>query len=158
VTTAAFAQPSGLDTDGTTLFIADSETSSIRAVALADSPTVETLCGGGQLFEFGDRDGRGTEAKLQHCLGVAYHQGHLWIADTYNHNLKQFNRTTGECTTPWREQQAGQWAEPSGLCATSSHLYVADTGHHRVCRVELSSGIMTPVPIALVCTPDAPCP
>ena len=40
------------------------------------------------LFEFGDIDGRGAEVRLQHCLGVAYGDGKLYIADTYNNKIK----------------------------------------------------------------------
>jgi DNA-binding beta-propeller fold protein YncE len=42
-----FAQPSGLTTDGKTLYVADSETSSIRAVPLTGKGNVSTLVGTG---------------------------------------------------------------------------------------------------------------
>src|SRR5205814_7864715 len=48
-----FAQPSGLATDGKTLWVADSETSSVRALPLSGQGQVKTLVGKG-LFEFGD--------------------------------------------------------------------------------------------------------
>ena len=56
---AAFAQPSGLTTNGRELYIADSEVSSIRAVGLVDNLPVRTVCGSGALFGFGDVDGEG---------------------------------------------------------------------------------------------------
>jgi sugar lactone lactonase YvrE len=84
---AGFAQPSGLATDGETLYVADSESNIIRAVGLKEGGAVRTLAGG-DLFEFGDRDGRGDDARLQHPLGVTFHAGLLYIADTYNHKIK----------------------------------------------------------------------
>ncbi len=33
-------------------------------------------------------DGRGATVRLQHCLGLAYAGGHLYIADTYNNKVK----------------------------------------------------------------------
>src|SRR5262249_58587027 len=42
---ASFAQPSGLATDGTNLFVADSETSSIRTLPLAGKGEVTSLVG-----------------------------------------------------------------------------------------------------------------
>ncbi|MGH9962305.1 MAG: thioredoxin-like domain-containing protein, partial [Pyrinomonadaceae bacterium] len=54
---AGFAQPSGLATDGQSLFVADSESNIIRAIDLI-SGQVKTVVGG-DLFEFGDVDGRG---------------------------------------------------------------------------------------------------
>ena len=50
-------------------------------------PAVRTIVGQG-LFEFGDKDGRGATVRLQHCLGLAYAGGHLYIADTYNNKIK----------------------------------------------------------------------
>ncbi|HHP7243900.1 MAG TPA: thioredoxin-like domain-containing protein, partial [Elainellaceae cyanobacterium] len=70
--TAAFAQPSGTTTDGNDLFVVDSETSSVRRIRRGESPTADTVCGSGQLFEFGDRDGIGSNVRLQHCLGLTY--------------------------------------------------------------------------------------
>src|SRR5262249_54106035 len=56
---ANFAQPSGLATSGTSLYVADSETSSIRSVSLAGGGQVRTLVGSG-LFVWGDQDGTGA--------------------------------------------------------------------------------------------------
>ena len=60
---ASFAQPSGLASDGTWLYVADSEGSSIRAVPLDMPGEVRTLVGTAKLpvarlFTFGDVDGR----------------------------------------------------------------------------------------------------
>ena len=41
------------------------------------------------LFDFGDVDGGGTEARLQHPLGIAYaDDGFLYVADTNNHSVR----------------------------------------------------------------------
>ena len=41
------------------------------------------------LFKFGDRDGSGSEALLQHPLAVAaLADGRVLLADSYNHKLK----------------------------------------------------------------------
>lgn len=41
------------------------------------------------LFAFGDVDGKGVDAKLQHPLGVAWAPGQslLYVADSYNHKV-----------------------------------------------------------------------
>ncbi len=57
---AAFAQPSGLALDGGTLYVADAESNTIRAVALPPVNDVTTLAGG-DLFDFGDADGVGDD-------------------------------------------------------------------------------------------------
>ncbi len=63
---ASFAQPSGLATDGTTLYVADSEISAIRAVPFGGKGQVKTIVGEG-LFEFGDVEGVGGKVRLQHA-------------------------------------------------------------------------------------------
>ena len=68
-------------------------------MGLADSPDrVRTLVGEG-LFAFGDVDGRSPQARLQHALGIAYHQGTLYVADTYNHKIKRVYPASGEIAT-----------------------------------------------------------
>ena len=59
----------------------------MRAVPLDGKGEVKTIVGEG-LFEFGDVDGVGDEVRLQHALGVAYHDGKLYVADTYNSKIK----------------------------------------------------------------------
>ncbi len=62
-----FAQPSGITSDGE-LYVADSETSTIRSVGLGESARVRTICGSGDLYGFGDKDGIGEDVRLQHCF------------------------------------------------------------------------------------------
>jgi thiol-disulfide isomerase/thioredoxin len=59
---SSFAQPSGLTTDGKSLFVADAETSSIRAVSLT-TRDVHTLVGQ-DLFVFGDVDGPAPAVRM----------------------------------------------------------------------------------------------
>lgn len=93
---SSFAQPSGLASDGEWLYVADSEGSSIRAVPFDATKDVKTIVGTshlefGRLFEFGHRDGQGEDVLMQHCLGVAYHDGKLYVADTYNDAIKEID-------------------------------------------------------------------
>ncbi|MEM8805870.1 MAG: thioredoxin-like domain-containing protein [Cyanobacteria bacterium P01_G01_bin.38] len=129
-TVAAFAQPSSLATDGQHLYVADSETSCIRQVHLGKHPTVETLCGSGALFDFGDRDGIGDAVRLQHPLGLTLGTAnHLWITDTYNHKLKRLDLVTRNCQTV---STSDQLSEPTDLSCNGELLFITDTNHHRV--------------------------
>jgi thiol-disulfide isomerase/thioredoxin len=159
---AAFAQPSGITGNDRELFVADSESSSIRAIALKPSPTARTVCGSGQLFEFGDRDGVGLDVRLQHCLGIVSAQKYLWVADTYNHKIKQVHPPTGECRTVCGSGSAGlqdgiginAWfAEPSGISATDRYLFVADTNNHAIRRISLPSLEVTTLQFPALCSP-----
>ncbi|HYV34524.1 MAG TPA: thioredoxin-like domain-containing protein, partial [Gemmataceae bacterium] len=130
-----FAQPSGLATDGKTLWVADSETSAIRAMPLAGEGDVTTVVGAG-LFEFGDVEGEGGKVRLQHALGVAYKDGKLYVADTYNSKIKIIDPATKTCKTFAGERggwlSASTFSEPGGLSFAGNKLYVADTNGHRI--------------------------
>ena len=145
---ASFAQPSGLATDGKTLWVADSETSSIRAIPLAGMGRVRTLVGSG-LFVFGDRDGVGTQVRLQHPLGVLYHDRKLYVADTYNAKIKVLDPKTGACNTLVGGNVAGEplFDEPGGLSYANGKLYVADTNAHRIRVVDLRTRDVSTLPL-----------
>jgi YVTN family beta-propeller protein len=140
---AEFAQPSGLATDGTTLYVADSEVSAVRAVPLDGKGSVKSLVGEG-LFEFGDVDGIGDKVRLQHALGVAAADGKLYVADTYNSKIKVLDPKTRECKTFLGGEPIGWLAtrpfnEPAGISYAAGKLYLADTNAHRIRVVDLKT-------------------
>lgn len=135
----ALAQTSGLSFVDGNLYFADSETSSIRVARIAED-RVETIVGEG-LFDFGDIDGRGSEVRLQHCLGVAYHDGMLYAADSYNNKIKLIDPRVRSSQTFLGTGEAGlqdgpgmqaRFWEPGGLWASDGRLYVADTNNHAI--------------------------
>jgi DNA-binding beta-propeller fold protein YncE len=144
---AAFAQPSGLALMDGSLYVADSEISSVRAIDdLRAFPKVRTVCGSGELFGFGDRDGVADEVLLQHPLGIAAGAGVLWVADSFNHKVKRVDPWTGECVTAFGGLEQlpvtsgpGFW-EPEGLAYQDGKLYVADTNNHRIVELDVASG------------------
>ncbi len=144
--TAAFAQPSGLATDGQRLFVADSEISSIRMVTLGIAGETTTLAGSGGLFEFGDRDGAGWEARFQHPLGVALAGDTLLVADTFNDRVRRIDLASKRVSTWFGKRSVSIAApdgralyEPGGLSVADGRVYVADTNHHRVVVVDLET-------------------
>jgi thiol-disulfide isomerase/thioredoxin len=170
--TAALAQPSGLTTDGKSLFFADSESSSVRAVDLPGNGTrVRTLAGGdpnsGDLFTFGDKDGDSQSTLLQHPLGVAFHNGKVFVADTYNHKIKVIDLQSGRTST-WvgggrgdKDGAQAQFYEPGGLSIAGGKLFVADTNNHKIKVVDLATKSTSTlqlkgVPAALAAEPERP--
>jgi thiol-disulfide isomerase/thioredoxin len=137
---ACFAQPSGLATDGKNLYVADSEASAIRAIALEGEPRVRTMVGKG-LFEFGDTDGQGDQVRLQHPLGVAYWAGQLFVADTYNNKIKKLDPSNGACKTFAGVENGKQVLnEPGGLCVAGNRIVIADTNASRVVSIDSQTG------------------
>ncbi len=171
---SSFAQPSGLTSDGEWLYVADSEGSSIRAVPFDPKREVRTIVGtsklpGGRLFAFGDVDGEQALAtyaldedgsvrrdltgypiiqgvRLQHALGVTYHDGKLYVADTYNNKVKVVDAKTGATKTlagtgePGLSDAPAQFDEPAGITYAKGTLYIADTNNHQIRTINLATG------------------
>jgi hypothetical protein len=178
---SSFAQPSGLTSDGTWLYVADSEGSSIRAVPFDPRGKVKTIVGtAGQhqarLFTFGDIDGRGDRVRLQHPLGVAWYGDKLYVADTYNSRVKELdvNETTSTAIAGKREtghQDAADglqatFDEPAGISVAAGKLYLADTNNHLIRSIEIAAphavrtieipGLTAPKPVETEATPPPP--
>ncbi|XP_059517462.1 NHL repeat-containing protein 2 isoform X3 [Myotis daubentonii] len=164
---AGFAQPSGLslasEDPWSCLFVADSESSTVRTVSLKDG-AVKHLVGGERdpmnLFAFGDVDGVGISAKLQHPLGVTWDKKRnlLYVADSYNHKIKVVDPKTKQCTTLAGTGDASNvsssftestFNEPGGLCIGENGelLYVADTNNHQIKVMDLETKTISVLPV-----------
>lgn len=157
---ASFAQPSGLTycPKLDEVFIADSESSSVRSLSLKTG-RVSAVVGGSKtpddLFSFGDIDGNGFNVKLQHPLGVAWHDKSesLFVADSYNHKIKIVNTTVKSCIAYIGTGKPGklisglksQLNEPGGLCVGTDQnkLYIADTNNHSVKVLDFRTAMIT---------------
>jgi thiol-disulfide isomerase/thioredoxin len=151
---ANFAQPSGLTTDGKYLYVADSEVSGVRRVPMKGRGEVRTLVGEG-LFEFGDVThsparslalgfGERYTYRLQHALGVAYADGKVYVADTYNSKVKVLDPVTRRIDTLIGGEPEGWLStpvlqEPGGISYAGGKLYLADTNAHRIRVVDLKT-------------------
>ena len=151
---SAFAQPSGLwlDHAARRLYVADSETSAVRVIDL-EARRVGTLVGEG-LFDFGDVDGDFLNARLQHDLAVCGRvedgKTRVYVADTYNSKIKRLELDEKRIAAAFGGD--GALNEPGGMCfAPDGSLWVADTNHHRVVR--LDSTLRTAEPITLTGAP-----
>ncbi|GAA6110297.1 NHL repeat-containing protein 2 [Tachysurus ichikawai] len=168
---AGLAQPSGLtsapEEPWSCLFIADSESSTIRSLSLKDG-AVKHVVGGERdplnLFAFGDVDGKGVDAKLQHPLGVAWNASKslLYVADSYNHKIKVVDPKTKQCRVLAGTEEVSDtfgpsfaetsFSEPGGLCVAEggSLLYIADTNNHHIKVLDLETKSVSVFPISMV--------
>ena len=164
---ASFAQPSGLAADEDWLYVADSEGSSIRAVPFNPRGEVRTVVGtsklpSARLFTFGDRDGDRERVLLQHCIGVTYNDGFLYVADTYNNKIKVIDAKTGATATlagdgnPGLSDQPARFDEPAGLHFCNGKIYVADTNNHAIRVIDPKSGATTTLEIEGLTPPAKP--
>ncbi|BBL68738.1 thioredoxin-like domain-containing protein [Methanoculleus chikugoensis] len=134
---AAFTGPASIVTDGEALYIADSGASAIRRIKRG---MVETRIGHAP-DDFGDLDTIARMARIHHPTGIAYRDGSLYIADTGNNKIKQFDLETGWVLTRAGDGDRGdrdglsgdaRLNEPGGLADLGGLWYIADTGNHTV--------------------------
>ena len=147
VETSTFAQPSALSIGEdleTMLFIADAETSAIRSIRLRDN-YVNTMVGKG-LFDFGEKDGKGAEAKMQHPMGVVFDPKRkaLWVADTFNQRIRYIKISNNTVSTM---KLPHPLAEPGGLSIQGDDLWIANTNAHNIVKINIKSGEMEQVEI-----------
>ncbi|XP_031280340.1 protein SUPPRESSOR OF QUENCHING 1, chloroplastic-like [Pistacia vera] len=163
-TTTSFAQPSeiSLSPDFTEIYVADSESSSIRALSLKTGGS-RLLVGGDpffsdNLFKFGDHDGTGSEVLLQHPLAVfCAKDGQIYFADRCNHKIKKLDPASKGVSTLAGTGKAGfkdgtalaaQLSEPSEIVkakngvfsvslATNRKLLIADTNNSVIRYLDL---------------------
>ncbi|TRY61730.1 hypothetical protein TCAL_04398 [Tigriopus californicus] len=136
---AGFAQPSGITFSSKlqSLYVADSESSSIRSLCLKTG-TVKNVCGGSRdptdLFAFGDKDGSSVDVRLQHPLGLVMNQSQdtLFVADSYNHKVKAVTHVTGKKAECQTIADISGLDEPAGMAfdPDTQELLIADTNHH----------------------------
>ncbi|CAM4836275.1 unnamed protein product, partial [Rotaria magnacalcarata] len=137
------------------IFIADSNSSTIRVVTLNDGH-VTNLVGGDadstNLAAFGDLDGTGHHAKLQYPIGVAFHypSSYLYITDAFNNKLKRVDMKTLLCSNYFvtdndkkktrGETNSSKFYEPHGIAILDHFLYVADKNNSHIKRIDLDHG------------------
>lgn len=135
----SLSQPSGLSVLGDQLFFVDSETSSLRRINFADG-SLKTLIGRG-LFDFGFKDGKRSEAKLQHPLGLWAEESGIYVADAYNHAIRRFDAKSGVLSTLVGDGKRGsedgsfvktRFNEPNAIIRVGDQFFVADTNNHAI--------------------------
>ena len=153
---AELAQPSGVSAGSEGVAFADSESNAVRVAGFGEDGRVETLIGSG-LFDFGDADGGEGVARLQHPLDVEWLDDELYVVDTFNHKIKQVFPLTQQVKTICGglgeadgSLETARFNEPGGICAGPGwSLIVADTNNHAVRVLDLASGRVRTVELAL---------
>jgi len=151
--TASFNYPHGLAIFGTKLYVADTENNQIRLVDLSNG-TVSLLAGSAAGLA-GNADGKGTAALFHRPEGLAVNANGtmLYVADTFNHNIRQIDPVTqqvttiaGSVATPAASGATNSstgtsatFAYPVGLAFANNFLYVADSLNHLIRVIDLGT-------------------
>jgi hypothetical protein len=149
-TAARFNRPYGITTDGTNLYVTDSNNHCIRQIDI-ESGAVTTLAGG--VGEVGYVDGKGRQARFFIPEGITTDGASLYVSDTHNHSIRKIDLESDTVTTIAGLSGAPGFADdvstnarfsfPKGITTDGRNLYVVDFGNHRVRKVVIASGQVT---------------
>ncbi len=131
-TSAKFSSPSGITTDGFSLYIADRGNNNIRKVDIGTG-TVTTIAGTGAV---GSTNGTGTLASFNAPAGITMDGTNLFIADTGNQIIRKIVISTAAVTTLAGTAgtagstdgvgAAASFNGPAGLTTDGISLYVVE--------------------------------
>ncbi|HTG81310.1 MAG TPA: hypothetical protein VL949_05175, partial [Geobacteraceae bacterium] len=148
--TARFDAPSGITSDGTYLYVADSQFHTIRKVSIATGD-VTTLAGLAR--NPGMTDGVGSSGRFNTPAGIATDGTSLFVADNGNNTIRKVVVATGAVATlagsagNWGSQDgtgtAAQFASPKGVVVVGGNLYVTDSSNCTIRKVEIATGAVT---------------
>ncbi len=140
---ARFYYPYGITTDGTHLYVADSENNTIRKVVIATGE-VTTLVG--TAGEYGSTDGTGAAARFRYPQGITSDGTHLYVADSSNGTIRKIVIATGVVTTLAGTTQvygstdavgvAARFNQPYGITTDGIDLYVTDSENNTIRRIQ----------------------
>jgi sugar lactone lactonase YvrE len=147
---ALFNYPSDLTTDGTNLYVADTENYTIRRIAIATG-AVTTLAG--SVGVSAAADGVGTAANFRYPVGLTTDGANLFITDTIGNTIRKLVIATGQVTTMAGKDQwtgssdgtgtAALFDGPAGITTDGINLYVADTDNSTIRKIVIATGQVT---------------
>ena len=149
-TSASFYSPVGITTDGTNLYVADTDNHLIRQIVISTG-VVTTVAGTGSS---GSANGTGTSASFNKPYGITTDGTNLYVADRNNHLIRQIVISTGAVTTVAGTGSDGavngtgtsaSFYNPYGITTDGTNLYVAGYGNHLIRQIVISTGVVTTV-------------
>jgi hypothetical protein len=149
-TSASFYSPVGITTDGTNLYVADTDNHLIRQIVISTG-VVTTVAGTGSS---GSANGTGTSASFNKPYGITTDGTNLYVADRNNHLIRQIVISTGVVTTVAGTGSDGavngtgtsaSFYNPYGITTDGTNLYVAGYANHLIRQIVISTGVVTTV-------------
>jgi sugar lactone lactonase YvrE len=147
---ASFSFPEGITTDGTNLYVADSNNNEIRRIVIATG-VVTTLAGS---TTSGHADGTGAGASFSFPEGITTDGTNLYVVDGDNNEIRKVVIATGAVTT-----LAGSWTSgfgnadgtgaaasfsfPQGITTDGTNLYVADFQNNEIRKIVIATAVVT---------------
>ena len=147
-TAARFAFPSGITTDGTNLYVADTYNHTIRKIVISTN-AVTTLAGTANVSS----DGIGAVASFNNPYDICTDGANLYVADRDNSIIRKIVIATGAVTTLAGTAgvsgsadgtgAAARFNFPLGITTDGTNLYVTDTYNNTIRKIVIATGAVT---------------
>ncbi|QEM67615.1 hypothetical protein FO488_05245 [Geobacter sp. FeAm09] len=149
---ATFNGPAGIAISGSTLYVTDANSNTIRQVD-ATSGAVTTIAGSAGTA--GSANGTGTAATFNVPAGITTDGTNLYVSD-FNNNLirtivissKAVTTLAGSTSYYGSADGVGASASfyaPNGITTDGTNLYVTDANNHIVRKIVIASGTVTTI-------------
>lgn len=139
---ASFGGPYGIATDGTNLYVSDSNNHTIRKIVIS-SGAVSTFAGTSGVL--GALDGIGTSATFNWPNSITTDGTYLYVTDTNNSTIRKIAISGGVVTTLagtagnfGSNDDSGTTASfnrPIGITTNGTDLYVSDTSNNSIRKI-----------------------
>ncbi|HIJ80135.1 MAG TPA: hypothetical protein HPP76_00335 [Desulfuromonadales bacterium] len=145
---ARFNQPTGITTDGSSLYVTDSGNHTIRRIVIA-TQVVTTMAGSSG--ENGSSDGSQADARFNLPARITTDGTNLYVTDFFNRTVRKIVITSGAVTTiaglatisgnddSPETGAAARFNQPNGITTDGKYLYVSDAYTNTIRRITLSS-------------------
>lgn len=147
---ARFGGPGELTTDGTNIYVADTDNHTIRKIVIATG-VVTTLAG--TPGAAGSIDGTGSAARFFYPSGITTDGVSLYVAETSRYIVRKIVISTGVVTTIAGTAgvrgyadaigAAARFSTPSKITTDGTNLYVTDTDNHALRKIVISTGAVS---------------
>ena len=151
---ATFSAPSGVATDNTFVYVADTGNHAIRKIQIANPQAVTTLAGStASPAVFGTTNDTGALARFWNPSGLAVSGTDLYVADTSNHTIRKvtaagvvttFAGTAGTTGSADLVGVLATFQNPSAIAAEgTTNLYVADRNNNIIRKIVIGTAAVT---------------
>ncbi|MEO8947333.1 MAG: SMP-30/gluconolactonase/LRE family protein, partial [Mucilaginibacter sp.] len=153
-TSALFSAPSGITTDNTNLYVADSTNNEIRKIIIS-SGVVSLLAGSSTGASGTTNNNTGTSARFKGPTGIAYSSSAtaMYVTDYTNNEIRKVTTTgattllagssTGASGLTNGNTTTARFNHPTGIAVDATgNIYVADMGNNEI-RMVTAAGAVT---------------
>jgi sugar lactone lactonase YvrE len=149
-TAATFSAPVGITTDGSSLFVTDTDNHTVRKISVS-SGTVTTIAG--NLGIPGASDGTGAAAHFFYPKGITTDGVNLYLADQANDTVRKMVINSGAVTTLAGTPgffgsvdgpgTTAKFDGPAGIIISGGALYLTDAGSDKIRKITTATGTVT---------------